>query len=841
MVMVDLDNFKIINDTNGHLFGDTTLKRTGEHMKRIFRSDDITGRIGGDEFMLFLKNVGDTDFIKRKMRELGETIKHCMDDETAGQISVSIGVALYPSDAGDFDGLYKAADDALYQAKRSGKDRFAIYDSAKNIEALAYDKAEREISLLLIDKNEKDSLALRRILETEYSVIDTDDKDKAVRILRSVRNIGAVLVAPNDAIESAPDMVKGIKGSYAGAGVPVIFTTSAHSRDENERLLAAGATDYIIKPYTADAVRACVRSAIGQSMLEHMERERSLHKDLSATTSRLQSIIDTVQCGIAVLRLKKDFTIETIFASDYLCQLSGSTREQVLGTDILSFVASEDRHIVVEAIRDIMANDTKTKEKTFRINHRSGRTVWVQARGSQYPDDNGAHIFHLALIDITREVEERERKEKEAREVRYRSRHDKLTGIYNADTFFTETEAMLASDPDTQYVMLCWDIDRFKVVNDLFGNEAGDSVLKELASVFIDTRADNVMRYGRIGGDNFAACFPYRYFDAADCLNRTPSKFKALDDKYEVAVCMGVYVIDDPTLPANVMCDRANIALRTVKGSYTRRYAIYGDTLREKMLTEQMISSEMEEALEHGEFHVWLQPIFTMATEFPSCAEALVRWQHPQKGLMMPGEFIPLFERNGFITKLDAFVWDETCRILRKLSDSGTEDVTISINVSRSNFYSRDVAEHLAALAKKHGVDPAQIHVEITESTYADNPAKIRETLEKLHNFGFVLMVDDFGSSFSSLDMLKDAHLDILKADRGLVKDIENSERARSLLSSVIQLARRMGMSIIAEGVETRRQADILRAMHCDMAQGFYYSKPIPEDKFLALISESRN
>lgn len=418
-------------------------------------------------------------------------------------------------------------------------------------------------------------------------------------------------------------------------------------------------------------------------------------------------------------------------------------------------------------------------------------------------------------------------------------RYDKLTGIYNRETFCRKTAEMLKLNSDEKYVLIRWDISQFNVINELFSIETGDLILKNIASqlrLHIDTKGT----YGRLEADQFVMCFPQRFFDIENIFLKASQNFEILKPDYNVNVYMGIYFIDDINISVETMCDYANIALNTVKGNYLKHYAFYDESLHEKIMLEQRMSSEMQEALNSGQFHVYMQPVYSIMSETVISAEALVRWIHPLKGMISPAEFIPFFEKNGFIIKLDAYVWEEVCKYISKRKSANQKIVPISVNVSRINFYNPNLCNVFCSLIEKYNIEPSYLKLEVTESAYTENPQPMIEMIKKLQNHGFTILMDDFGSGYSSLNMLKNVPVDILKIDMLFVNDIDISGRAGNLITSVIRMAKWLDISVLAEGVETKGQLDYLKGIGCDSVQGYYFAKPMPISEFDELIENNK-
>lgn len=306
-----------------------------------------------------------------------------------------------------------------------------------------------------------------------------------------------------------------------------------------------------------------------------------------------------------------------------------------------------------------------------------------------------------------------------------------------------------------------------------------------------------------------------------------------------VTLKMGVFEILDRTMPVDSMCDRAMIATNQVKGQYMRDIAFYDDSLRRQLLLEQHIADDMKQALEERQFEVYFQPKYDIFSETLSGAEALVRWIHPQNGFMSPAEFIPVFERNGFITEVDMYVWDKTCELIRRWLDEYDCYVPISVNVSRKDIYKPNLPQILIDTVHQHGLEPRHLHLEITESAYVENSNQLLQIVAELKKAGFYIEMDDFGSGYSSLNMLAAMPIDMLKLDMNFVKNCSEENNSRGILNFVIGLAKWMNLYVVAEGVETREQLEMLRGMECNLAQGYYFSKPLPADEFASLLCAS--
>ena len=409
--------------------------------------------------------------------------------------------------------------------------------------------------------------------------------------------------------------------------------------------------------------------------------------------------------------------------------------------------------------------------------------------------------------------------------------YDRLTRLYSKEFFFQKAQEVLVRNPDKEYNIVCSNIVNFKLYNDTFGIPAGDRLLKKFAAGIAEFLGEGGVA-GRYSGDRFV-CLQERGMETAQ---RTIFERAHLsgrpDDLRNVDIKWGVYEITDRFLPMEYMCDRAMLAADSIKGQYNRTIAVYDDTLRKQLLREQNITSTMESALAGNQFTVYFQPKYRASDSRLCGAEALVRWIHPEWGFMSPGEFVPLFEKNGFISKLDRFVWERTCAMLRQWQEKGYPPLPVSVNVSRADVFQSDLADFLSNLTKKYGVDPKLLHLEITESAYTENSKQIIATVDQLRARGFIIEMDDFGSGYSSLNMLSQLKLDVLKLDMKFVQSETTQGTDRGVLRLVVEMAHRMNLSVVAEGVETQQQLSRLQEIGCDYVQGYLFSKPVPANEY---------
>ncbi len=425
-------------------------------------------------------------------------------------------------------------------------------------------------------------------------------------------------------------------------------------------------------------------------------------------------------------------------------------------------------------------------------------------------------------------------------QLKYLSEYDVMTELYNKNKFFAVTREMLDNNGDRQYVFIRMDINRFSLINSYYGTKEGDRLLKFTASHLRSIAQQySLITYGRIEADEFACCMAYTDDkQIMDFLAVSKEQFKEYKINFNIVPVYGIYKITDNSMAVDTMYDNANLAAKKIKGNYIKNYCIYTDDMRENLATEQTIINEMGDALEQEQFVVYLQPKYSLKNNKPAGSEALVRWIHPQKGMISPGVFIPVFEGNGFIEKLDYYMWEHTCRIIRGWIDKGITPLPVSVNVSRVNLYNPLLVDTICELVDRYKIPHELFQLEITESAYTDNQSVIYDTIEKIHANGFIALMDDFGSGYSSLNILKDIDVDVIKIDMKFFEKTEDLGRSQSIVSSVVRMAKWLNITVIAEGVETYDQVEFLRTIGCEYVQGYYFARPMPVNEYEELINK---
>ena len=412
----------------------------------------------------------------------------------------------------------------------------------------------------------------------------------------------------------------------------------------------------------------------------------------------------------------------------------------------------------------------------------------------------------------------------------YRLNYDSLTKAYNRYGFYKNAQKLIKEHTDTEYCLILSDIKSFKLINEIYGENIADKILIDEVNIIRQKMKGNSV-LGRLNGDIIAMVIPKEYLSEKEFSDM----IKLLSDRYSnknfrLHIYLGVYYIKDVNETIRQMVDKVSLVIMKSKGNMSNYILYYDENSYRNDIFKQQLIGEFETALNENQFCMYLQPQTDKDGNMLG-AEALIRWNHPNMGLIMPGAFIECFEDAGLIYRLDNYIWEEAAKQLKIWKDSGY-NYYISVIISAKDFYHIDVYQTFKNLVSKYGIDTDKLHIEITETALSEDKQAAHKTIERLHDEGFIIEIDDFGSGYSSFNFLKDVCADVIKIDRVFLKKSSHEERGEQILRSIISLSHDIGMDVITEGVENVDQLSMLAKMNCDWFQGYYFSKPIAVGDF---------
>ena len=559
---------------------------------------------------------------------------------------------------------------------------------------------------------------------------------------------------------------------------------------------------------------------------EIMKQKSTILKEMALNYERHENVNEMI--GILVYA---SYYLCSMFDEVFLVYKNELTNEWSL---LDSLQCHPDDQENFDRFKETIKTTKQTQKTTVRLYNKYQIPIWYTVIIQTLHGLNNEPVRYLGTLqNVNTEMEIKA-------EMEYRAEYDSITGLYNSDTFYIKAKELLHLKPEEQFAILSIDIDKFRLINDRYGIEIGNRCLAILGRIIreIAPRESIAKRYQ---GDVFSVLMSYRTEqELLNYMSVLSAKLRDNDSMpASISLVYGIYKVVDRELPVRLMCDRARIVKKQVKGSTLTNYAVYDDIIRLKFKEQAEIEEEMQKALLNREFVMYLQPQIRIKDRGVYGAEALVRWNHPSRGLLVPAQFLPLFESNGFITRLDRYIWEEACRYLAELIKRDTV-LPVSVNISRVHIGNTNLPDILGGLVEKYQVPPHLLELEITENLFMDDVTQLFVQMTELKRNGFKILMDDFGSGYSSLNMLRKAPVDTLKIDRFFLDEIMSTDRGKIIVEASVRMAKQLGLLTVAEGVETIEQLRFLEGIGCDIAQGFYFSKPVPVEQFEIFLSENK-
>lgn len=872
-IMVDIDFFKSLNDQMGHQFGDQVLREISNILKTSVRINDIVGRLGGDEFVMCLRDIPLNTLLEQKLGSIITQLSRHYQEGIC--VSGSMGVAVYPKDGTSFDELYMRADAALYTAKEMGRNQFVFYqqgmEQKKRDRSRCRDAAEPEAGMEDAEQQliSTDNQAYR----TEFnSQQHPEEKDLINRYLKSVRHIFRDIIMMNVTQNYYRRMLEGSDGGKQKREIGNLTEElDAIAKDricsEDEVRFKQFTNWELVRKAMQEgnsAVYGEFRTGVdGESCkwegvsLVHMDSGNGdevylcLIQDINARKVReeenrklqiqLRRQIED-ECYRRIMELSGTILLEydrednSYYASPPAKQFTFIKNVGNYGNQ--RFITQDDVHPndweQAWMISKKVMNGAMNAGATVRLKKTDGQFMWCHVVLTVLRSEEGD--INRSLFTIT-DVDEATRNR---RELEYRAEYDDLTGCSNFSRFKIEARQILENRSEKKYALWYCDLRNFKLVNNVYGYDFGDRVLQYWAKINSRDQREGEI-FARVSADHFVSLL---WYDSIEELEKRfkknaglLAKFKGLaGKKLRLEMVAGIYLIEKhgESMVIEDMIDCANLAQKSVKVLEGSRYAVYTEDMRRRILSEKEMESAMYKALENREFCAYFQPIAEIQDGIRvTGAETLARWIRPGYGVVPPNRFIPLFEKNGFIIDLDSYMFEEACRFLRKWLDEGREPIKISVNVSRISVFQRDFSRHYIRLKEKYNIPNGLLELECTESVLVENAELLEMVMRTMRVSGFFFSMDDFGSGYSSLNLLKDITVDILKLDMMFFRNENLKEpRHQTIISSIISMAKALNMKVVAEGVETEEQLQLLRKFGCDYIQGYLISRPIPENEF---------
>ena len=744
LCIIDVDNFKGINDNYGHMLGDEILVKIANVLKRNI-TNGFVGRFGGDEFVFV--NYDSVEYqdawnllykIAHEINDIGAEISLSVD------LSVTMGLARFAYDASDFEELFQCADRALYRGKRKGKNCFIIYDAEKH----------KNITLDGVRK----------------TIID--DRSNNFTILNLLIRMFDTLNGKKESKSILEDVLKLILSVYNFDRV-VLYNESI---------------DRIEKPYI------CIYN-------EDSEKKVEPPNDISADIWE-----EHYKNGVCSMQRTVNLKgINDILYEKLYCEKINS----VLRTSL------EYKNVKIGVLEIVSYDEYEWSNDDINMITIIGYFLSL----ALYKEHENTYAEHIANTD-------------------------ELTGLINYSRFLNLATTKLNSS-NKKCAGYYINIERFKSINSRFGFSAGDFILKKLADLLKKTFKDGIIC--RMSSDRFVVLDDYiSDSDISNKFNIISADMKKLVYNGEkvgqyLVVSAGVYVTDGSENVVSIILDKAIISRNSLDDLFESSCAIFTKEMQQKFDKKQEIEMHFPIALKNKEFLLYLQPKFDIEKGTLIGAEALSRWKFNKEHILSPAEYIPRLEETGLIVDLDLHMFEELCRYMRLALDNKMKiDIPVSINLSRNQKNSEEYISKIESIRKQYNISPSLIEIEITESTFTENIVDIKKLIYYIHRLGYKVAMDDFGSGYSNLSGLVECGFDIIKIDKSLCTSTKNDKK-NIILEAVINMANKLGMQVICEGVETKAQANNLLSLGCKFAQGFLYDKPLPVNEFIAKYVEENH
>lgn len=846
MAFIDIDNLKHCNDVFGHDEGNRYILQVSLYLKLYMKVDEAAFRIGGDEFAI-LSTIATED-------DLAERLEHCRtillkNNDSEMPHSFSYGVAHADPALGEASNrMTLDADHRMYDYKL----RHAMHLDRRNITQVHAD--DFEISDRIFD-------AFSMLNEGRYFFIENLDKDRTLWSQGALRDLGL----PSEHIDSCRDFWKtrvhpDDLEAYAN-DINQIFNGSKHRRVMQYRMRNA-AGDYVLcraRGFRIDgdgnAPSLYVGELVNHSLAETVDAATGLGTQRMLINAIDACRRDRCETGLIAVRVRGTTKLNELYGAEAVDNMLAEYASRMLSITrgrSRVFRSRNAQFVVLSNDLDHEAFEQLTrhlKEAVFAPVQIAGDAITPVCLVVPAFYEHLTHQATAVLGELDRRlrtagglvpndslpIPEAERKSAIAERI------DSLTGLYRPSEFMRRANAFLEARRDGTWCIATVDMGHMRLFNEWHGQAEGDRVLADVGTVLKDIENADMGVAGYWGQDDFCALIPFKRITVHQIYNRVREVVARHDDGVGFWPSMGIYPIDsneEITIDAQA---KAMFTNRRAKNDFKERIAIFRPEEYEHEIAFHRTLTEFQYALSNGRITYYLQPQVDMETGEIIGAEALTRWIDKDGSLISPATFIPALEESGFVVTLDKYIWQGVASWLRVRLDRGLRVVPVSLNVSRVDILACDVAEHMGALAAQYNLPPELMRIEITETAYTGESEAVDKLTADLHTRGFSTYMDDFGTGQSTLAMLKNVNVDVIKLDRTFVPTDRDQGRSAQIVSSMLEMAQSLHLPIVIEGVETDEQANMLRHMGARYAQGFLYYRPMPAKDFEALLDGGNN
>lgn len=752
LLIIDIDNFKYLNDNYGHLYGDMIISNVSKVLYDLLGSDVWAGRIGGDEFLVFLKNT-DRDAALATAKQ----ICHVISDIRVGnmnQLSCSIGISTnqsYPfNQQAIYEELFMCADKALYYIKSTGKNNYIIYDDISTEPGMKIDIANDKF--------------LEKKADGNIDIIDA-----AFQVLDKTKNIRYAVTT----------LLQQIAIYFSFDNIEILRFSSNQSHINVE---------YSWHRYSVTEKMGVAELAFHEELWQEIWKDRLNGGVTRLTANHAAKLTDEMQIPVCKL-----LNFSTYF-----------TYMPVVNDDVYMLLFQD-----IDKQREITVNEEEIITELSKI--------------------------ISAYISKQKQIQETEQKLETMRNF------DELTGLVTLNKFKEMATEFILNNPGQKWVIIYSDFCRFKYLNEIYGYESGNAVLKDFADFLPFSEDSGRKIVTRITGDAFMS------FSSADSLGedicthviRMNNDFCRRESrKYplvNIAIRSGIYILDENENIISAI-DRANIARKEIGDVSSSKCLLFNEEMNKRIMEEAEVTRSMNDALHTNQFLMYLQPKVNLKSGVIVGAEALARWKKPDGTMIEPQVFIPYFEKNGFVTTFDFYIYEKALQQICLWQREGLEPVGISVNFSRLHAGDEHFVNKTVQLAEQYNISPELIEFELTETILATCNENILQNVRDMMDYGFKVAIDDFGSGYSSLNLLAEMVADDIKIDKALLHESLVSKRKAHIIRHAVEMAHEIDYHVVCEGVETEEEVEFLKSIHCEDGQGYYFSAPVPCEQFTRML-----
>lgn len=876
LMLVDIDDFKNINDTFGHLKGDEVIIDIANALMDITSEYDLAGRLGGDEFCVFFSNLLDTQVACEKATLVADRLRALYPgDNDSCKVTLSIGIAS-TNEQIPYNILLENADTALYQAKLNGKNCYYCYKEDMKRGNYENSRGEKDKT------SSADEKLINELLTTLFSSTNTYTAiEKALALIGDSYEIDKISIWEYSYNKSFVDCTH----QWCAKGINNDRAVKQHTPATVFEELDSMGADGIV--YSSDTTLIKLNSASMSPMSEGIRRLIQSQivlngkiigyigfysKDASgtwsaATLSAFKLLFKLLGEAVCAKQSQKNLSLlreDTIRAFDIVQDpiiiVDKDTYEILYFNDIaidyypnLTLNGKCHSNIYQESTpcKDCPLHKMSDGKPARCTKQNSYIKEMVDISMTPIKWNTGSNAFLIATSAhketkserIKKELEQNIAIEKRIAEASYK---DIITGYGNFEKFKLDAQEILNNNPEQDYVMFYFNIKNFKYINETYGHNVGDRTLKTVADVMHKYLCEGET-FARVINDTYIMLIHYKNQDGfMDTFNNIKNEVhdacRMIQDRFVIDFTTGILIIDENmhSYSINRLVDRAMMAGKSIDQTTGITYAFYDDEYHKKVLNEAQIENSMHSAMENNEFCAYVQPKYDIASNSLIGGELLVRWLSPSKGFLEPAAFIPSFERNGFIYNIDCFMLEEACKSLRKYLDNDIYVLPFSVNISRITLSHPSFISKVQDIVEKYYIPHHYLEFEITENIFSENYAQMIDVLRKLKELDFLISMDDFGTGYNSLTLLRDLPIDVIKLDHDfLSRSADDDKNAICILKSIIDMAHALDIKIVSEGIETAEQLDMLKSINCEIGQGFLFAKPMPIGDYDKLIHDN--